>query len=41
MNAVAHIDVNYYYAQIEALYRPDMRGKAFVVGGDQQSRNYE
>ena len=38
MNAVAHIDANYYYAQIEALYRPDVRGKAFVVGGDQESR---
>lgn len=38
MNAVAHIDANYYYAQVEALYRPDVRGKAFVVGGDQESR---
>lgn len=38
MNAVAHIDANYYYAQIEALFRPDVRGKAFVVGGDQESR---
>ena len=36
--AVCHIDANYYYAQIEALYRPEMRGKAFVVGGDQESR---
>lgn len=38
MNAVAHIDANYYYAQVEALHRPDVRGKAFVVGGDQESR---
>ena len=36
--AVSHIDANYYYAQIEALYRPELRGKAFVVGGDQESR---
>lgn len=36
--AVAHVDVNYYYGQVEALYRPDIRGKAFVVGGDQESR---
>jgi len=36
--AVCHIDANYFYAQIEALYRPDIRGKAFVVGGDQESR---
>jgi DNA polymerase-4 len=38
MRAVAHIDANYYYGQIEALYRPNVRGKAFVVGGDQESR---
>ena len=36
--AVAHIDANYFYGQIEALFRPDVRGKAFVVGGDQESR---
>ncbi|MDR2547501.1 MAG: DNA polymerase IV [Lachnospiraceae bacterium] len=38
MNAVGHIDANYFYGQIEALYRPDIRGKAFIVGGDQESR---
>jgi DNA polymerase-4 len=38
MRAVAHLDANYYYGQIEALYRPEIRGKAFVVGGDQESR---
>ena len=37
-NAVCHIDANYFYAQIEALYRPELRGKAFVVGGDRESR---
>ena len=36
--AVCHIDANYFYGQIEALYRPNIRGKAFVVGGDQESR---
>ena len=36
--AVCHINANYFYGQIEALYRPDLRGKAFVVGGDQESR---
>ena len=36
--AVAHIDANYFYAQIEALFRPEVRGMAFVVGGDQESR---
>lgn len=38
MNAVAHIDANYFYGQVEALFRPEVRGKAFVVGGDQESR---
>jgi len=37
-NAVCHIDANYFYAQIEALYRPELRKSAFVVGGDQESR---
>ena len=36
--AVAHIDANYFYGQIEALSRPEVRGKPFVVGGDQESR---
>ena len=36
--AVCHIDVNYFYAQIEALFRLGLRGLPFVVGGDQESR---
>jgi len=35
---VAHIDANYFYGQIEALFRPDVRGKAFIVGGNQETR---
>ena len=38
MNAVIHIDANYFYAQIEALFRPSIRGKAFIVGGNQETR---
>ena len=38
MNTVSHIDANYFYGQVEALFRPAIRGKAFVVGGDQESR---
>jgi len=38
MRAVSHIDANYFYGQIEALYRPELRGEAFAVGGDQESR---
>jgi DNA polymerase-4 len=36
--AVCHIDANYFYGQIEAVFRPSIRGKAFVVGGDQEYR---
>ena len=36
--AVCHLDANYFYGQIEAIFRPEIRGKAFVVGGDQESR---
>ena len=36
--AVCHLDANYYYGQIEALFRPEIRGNAFIVGGDQESR---
>jgi DNA polymerase-4 len=38
MKSVAHIDANYFYGQVEALHRPSIRGKAFIVGGDQESR---
>lgn len=38
MNAVCHIDANFFYGQIEALFRPEVRNKAFVVGGDWESR---
>jgi DNA polymerase-4 len=38
MNVVAHVDCNYFYGQVEALFRPEIRDKAFVVGGDQESR---
>jgi DNA polymerase-4 len=38
LSAVGHIDANYYYAQIEAIFRPALRGTAYVVGGDRESR---
>jgi nucleotidyltransferase/DNA polymerase involved in DNA repair len=38
MNYCAHVDVNHFYAQIEALFRPELRGTAFIVGGDRESR---
>lgn len=36
---VLHCDLNAYYASVEALYRPALRGKPFVVGGDEQMRH--
>ena len=35
---VCHIDANFFYGQIEALFRPVIRDKLFVVGGNQESR---
>ena len=36
--SAAHVDGNYWYGQIEALFRPEIRGTAFVVGGDPKTR---
>ena len=30
-------DANYFYAQIEAVFRPEIRGTAYVVGGNQEN----
>jgi len=38
MGVLGHLDANFYYGQVEALFRPEVRGKAFIVGGDQESR---
>ena len=35
MIGVCHVDGNFYYGNIEQLFRPEIRGKAFVVGGNQ------
>ena len=34
-----HADLNTFYASVEALYRPKLRGKPFVVGGDESARH--
>ena len=39
MIGICHVDGNFYYGNIEQLFRPEIRGKAFVVGGDEEARH--
>ena len=36
---ILHCDANTYYASVEALYRPHLQGKPFVVSGDEEARH--
>ena len=36
---VLHIDCNKFYASVECLYRPELRDKPMVVGGDPENRH--
>lgn len=35
---ILHCDMNNFYASVECLYRPELRGKAVAVGGDAERR---
>jgi DNA polymerase IV len=36
---ILHVDINNYYASIECLYRPEIRDKPVIVGGDVEARH--
>ena len=36
---ILHIDMNNFYASVEALYHPELRGKPLAVCGDQEARH--
>lgn len=36
---ILHVDMNNFYASVECLYRPELRGKALAVGGDAARRH--
>lgn len=39
MSLILHSDLNSFYASVELLHRPAMRGKPLVVGGDEEARH--
>jgi DNA polymerase IV len=36
---ILHVDINNCYASIECLYRPEIRDKPVIVGGDVEARH--
>ncbi len=36
---ILHVDMNHFYANVEELHHPELRGKALIVGGNQKERH--
>ena len=36
---ILHCDLNNFYASVECLYRPELRGKPVAVSGDVENRH--
>jgi DNA polymerase-4 len=36
---ILHVDINNFYASVECLYRPEIRNKPVIVGGDVEARH--
>lgn len=36
---ILHVDLNNFYASVAQLYNPELKGKAFVISGNPETRH--